>query len=98
MKRLFIFILLIGSTAMAGRVDEIGIMAMEDAEFTLGLNAFMNYEVTYQDFTTPEKEHDLAVKTEITLNKVDGTKHVWTCVTQFVKTPKFFEITKTDCL
>lgn len=97
MKKLLVFILLIGSTAFAGRVDEIGIMAMEDSEFTLGLNASMNYEMTYQNFTTPLQGMDLAVKTEFTVQNSDGTKQVWTCVTQFVKTPKFFNISKTDC-
>lgn len=98
MKKLLVFALLAASPAFAGRIDEIQIMTTEDVEFTLNLwQNRESYQITYQNFTTPTEGHDLAVKTELVVKNPNQGNQEWTCVTQFVKTPRFFEITKTVC-
>ncbi|KYG68896.1 hypothetical protein AZI87_06615 [Bdellovibrio bacteriovorus] len=99
MKKLLIFILLAASPALAGRIDEIVIMTTESVEETLDLwNTDKTYEITYQDFTTPDQGFDLAVKTKLNVKNVrESQNQEWTCVTQFVKTPRFFDVSKTDC-
>ncbi|CAE81184.1 hypothetical protein AB1A81_17560 [Bdellovibrio bacteriovorus] len=98
MKKLLVFALLAASPAFAGRVDEIQIMTTEDVEFTLNLwQNRASYQITYQNFTTPSEGHDLAVQTKLVVNMPNQGNQEWTCVTQFVKTPRFFEITKTVC-
>ncbi|WP_347355804.1 hypothetical protein [Bdellovibrio sp.] len=99
MKKLLVFALLASSTAFAGRVDEIQIMTTEDVEFTLNLwnTPGRTYEITYQNFTQASEGHDLAVETKLIVTNAGQGNQEWTCVTQFVKTPRFFEITKTVC-
>ena len=98
MKKLLIFALLAGSTAHAGRMDEILIMTDESIQQTLGLYEAGAYQVTSQDFTKAAPERDLAIKTELILrSEPRNAAQQWTCVTQFVKTPKFFKVSETEC-
>ncbi|WP_374076382.1 hypothetical protein [Bdellovibrio bacteriovorus] len=99
MKKLLVFALLAASPAMAGRMDEIVIMTLESVEETLGLpsSSEFPFTVTSQDFTKAAPSRDLAVKTELFVTNENGTNQEWTCVTQFVKTPKFFKVSETDC-
>lgn len=98
MKKLLVFVLLLGSTAHAGKIDEILIMTDESIQQTLGLYEPGAYEVTDQDFTKAAAERDLAIKTElIELRGPRNAAQQWTCVTQFVKTPKFFKVSETEC-
>ncbi|GEM_PF-1731381 len=99
MKKLLVFALLAAVPAMAGRMDEIVIMTTESVEQSLGLlDPNVTYQITSQDFTKAAVARDLAVKTELVVTKVDsGKSQEWTCVTQFVKTPRFFEVSETDC-
>ncbi|WII72754.1 hypothetical protein QJS83_02575 [Bdellovibrio sp. 22V] len=99
MKKLLVFALLAASPAFAGRIDEIVIMTTESVEETLSLlDADKTYQITYQDFTTPDQGYDLAVQTKLNVRNVhSGRNQEWTCVTQFVKTPRFFDVSKTDC-
>lgn len=99
MKILLVFALLAASPAFAGRIDEIQIMTTEDVEFTLNLwnRPEVSYEITYQNFTAPTAGHDLAVETKLVTKDPNQGNQEWTCVTQFVKTPRFFKISKTVC-
>lgn len=99
MKKLLAFILFASSPALAGRMDEIVIMTSESIEATLGLNqSGLNYEITYQDFIKAAPGRDLAVLSKVLVtNSYNQENQEWTCVTQFVKTPKFFEVSETEC-
>ncbi|MBV2167191.1 MAG: hypothetical protein KUL82_00680 [Bdellovibrio sp.] len=99
MKKLLVFVLLAASPAFAGRIDEIVIMTTESVEETLNLlNGDQTYEITSQDFTTAAPGNELAVETQLVVrNMHTGRNQEWTCVTQFVKTPKFFEVSETVC-
>ncbi|MDG0815014.1 hypothetical protein [Bdellovibrio svalbardensis] len=99
MKKLIAALLLVSAPAFAGRINEIVIMTTEDIEAQLDLmNGDRTYTITYQDFTTPEEGMDLAVQTKLSVRNVhNGRTEEWTCNTQFVKTPRFFDISKTVC-
>ncbi|QDK39493.1 hypothetical protein [Bdellovibrio sp. NC01] len=99
MKKLVAALLLVSAPAFAGRINEIVIMTTEDVEFVLNLtNGDQSYQITYQDFAKPEQGMDLAVETKLSVRNVHtGRTQEWTCNTQFVKTPTFFEISKTVC-
>lgn len=99
MKRLLVFVLLLGSTASAGRMDEILIMTDESIQQTLGLyESGFDYQIISQDFTKAAPERDLAIKTELIVrNGARNSTQQWTCATQFVKTPTFFKVSETEC-
>lgn len=99
MKKLLVFVLLLGSTAFAGRMDEILIMTDESIQQTLNLHEEgLTYQILSQDFTKAAPDRDLAIKSElIVLNGARNSTQQWTCATQFVKTPKFFKVSETEC-
>ncbi len=99
MKKLIAALLLVSAPAFAGRIDEIVIMTTEAVETHLDLlSSDKTYEITYQDFATPEEGMALAVQTKLSVRNVHtGRTQEWTCNTQFVKTPRFFDISKTVC-
>ena len=99
MKKLLVFALLFGSIAQASRMDDILIMTEESIQQTLLLiDPALTYEVTAQDFTKAADDRDLAIKSDLMV--LDTSRHStqqWTCVTQFVKTAKFFKVSETEC-
>jgi hypothetical protein len=99
MKKLLVFVLLLGSTAWASRMDDILIMTEESIQYAIRVNdPNMTYEIIAQDFTKAAAERDLAIKTDLHVtNGARNRTEQWTCVTQFVKTPKFFKVSETDC-
>lgn len=96
MKKLLAFLLLWTLPASAGKMKEIAIMATESVEAVIGINPDF-LQITDQRLVNVEGM-DLAVQTKvfITVPWRDG-KQEWTCLTQFVKTPQFFEVLKTEC-
>lgn len=99
MKKLLAFALFFASPAWAGRMDEIVMMTLQSVSTTLGVNHDeISVKVTSQDFTKAAPQRDLALKSILLLTNVNTQENQeWTCVTQFVKTPKFFEVSETEC-
>ena len=99
MKKFLVIALLMASTAHAGGVKEIGIMATEDVEETLDLSSpDYRYKILSQGLIPATDGADVAVQTTVKLqNLITGQTKEWTCVTQFVKTPTFFDIWSTIC-
>ena len=100
MKKLLVFALFLSATAHAGRMDEIVIMTQESIAQTLNLAGGLEHTIQFvsQDFVKANPYRDLAVETKVLVTNVPTIqKHEWTCVTQFVKTPKFFEVSETNC-
>ncbi len=100
MKKLFVMALLLASTtAHAGAIKEVAIMAMDDVEETLNLsNPDFRYVVKGQGFTTADDSTGTAIQTLVEIrNLITLQVRQWDCVTQFNKTPEFFEITYTIC-
>lgn len=96
MKKMLVCLLLMALPASAGKMKEIAIMATESVEAAMGINPdFM--QITDQRLVSVEGM-DLAVQTKvfITVPWRDG-KQEWTCLTQFVKTPQFFDVLETNC-
>lgn len=99
MKKLLVFIVLASSIAHAGRMDEILIMTEESIQQTLNLqNPDVVYQIMEQDFTKAAPERDLAIRSDLlVLTEAKNSTQQWTCVTQFVKTPRFFKVSETEC-
>lgn len=99
MKTFLVIALLMASAAHAGDIKEIGIMATEDVEITLDLsNPDYRSKILNQGLITATDGADVAVQTTVKIqNLITGRTKEWTCVTQFVKTPTFFEIWSTIC-
>ncbi|MEK2689349.1 hypothetical protein [Bdellovibrio sp. GT3] len=100
MKKLLVIALLFASaTAQAGRIKEVVIMATEDVEQTLDLlNPDYRYTIKGQGFTQADDSAGTAIKTIVNVrNLITLQTREWTCVSQFHKTPEFFEITYTIC-
>ncbi len=100
MKKLFVMALLLASsTAHAGAIKEVAIMAMDDVEETLNLqNPDFRYVVKGQGFTEADDSDGTAIQTLVELrNLITLQSREWTCTTQFHKTPEFFEISYTIC-
>lgn len=100
MKKLLVIALLFASTtAQAGRIKEVAIMAMDDVEETLNLqNPDFRYVVKGQGFTEADDSDGTAIQTLVELrNLITLQSREWTCTTQFHKTPEFFEISYTIC-
>jgi len=98
-KKFLVIALLMASTAHAGDIKELGIMATEDVEETLNLlDLDYRYRVVDQGFADAIEGADVAVKTSVKVqNLITGQTKEWTCVTQFVKTATFFDIFATIC-
>lgn len=100
MKKLLVFALFssLASVVQAGRIDDILIMTEESIQATLGLySPERAYEISEQDFTKAAPGMDLAIRSNVTVFSRTNNTEQWTCVTQFVKTPKFFGVSKTEC-
>lgn len=100
MKKLFVMALLLASsTAHAGAIKEVAIMAMDDVEQTLDLlNPDYRHVVKGQGFTQADDSDGTAIQTVVEIrNLITAQVREWNCVTQFHKTPEFFEITYTIC-
>lgn len=96
----FIFVTLgVASSTWAGRMNEVVILSLESIEQKLGLDsAAHQYQVLHQEFTTTKIDAGLAVQTQLVVTHIlGGTTQQWTCVTQFVRTARFFEVLKTEC-
>lgn len=96
MKKLLACLLLWTLPASAGKMKEIAIMATESIEALMSIDP--DYiQITDQRLVSVEGM-DLAVQSKVfvTVPWRDG-KQEWTCLTQFVKTPQFFEVLKTSC-
>lgn len=93
-KQILAFILFLSSSsAFAGDMGEISWMAIEAALVELKQD-YPSVEVLNQSFTEAEPAASLATKTVFA---VQGESQKWTCVSQFVKTPEFFKVSKTEC-
>lgn len=91
-----IFLTFITRTAEAGRMKEIYTITNESVEFELGLfqdDGFIT--ITGHKFVTPVNEGGLAVETKVM--KGYSSEVLYTCVTEFVKTPTFFKEVETTC-
>ncbi|QDK47217.1 hypothetical protein DOM22_19620 [Bdellovibrio sp. ZAP7] len=100
MKKLFVMALLLASsTAHAGAIKEVAIMAMDDVEETLNLlNPDFRYVVKGQGFAEADDSTGTAIQTVVEIrNLITFQVREWNCTTQFHKTPEFFEITYTVC-
>ncbi|WP_413585772.1 hypothetical protein [Bdellovibrio sp. HCB274] len=100
MKKLLVIALLFASTtAHAGRIKEVVIMATEDVEQTLNLlNPDFRYVIKGQGFTEADDSTGTAIQTVVAVrNLITMQTREWTCTTQFHKAPEFFEITYTIC-
>lgn len=80
-------------------MDEIVSMTMESIEETLQLNGTdFAFEIISYEFTKAGPNRDIAVKSAVLVTNLTTEKNQeWTCVTHFVKTPKFFKISETEC-
>ncbi|MFM6929345.1 MAG: hypothetical protein ACKOX6_12835 [Bdellovibrio sp.] len=99
MKKFLVIALLMASTAHAGGIKELSILATEDVEETLNLlDLDYRYKIVTQDFAEKTEGADVAVQTVVKVqNLITGQTKEWTCVTQFVKTATFFDIFSTIC-
>ncbi|MGE5086432.1 MAG: hypothetical protein ACM3MG_09050 [Bacillota bacterium] len=99
MKKFLVIALLMASTAHAGDIKELSALATADVEDTLDLlDLDYRYKIVSQDFGEKTEGSDIAVQTIVKVqNLITGQTKEWTCVTQFVKTPKFFDIFSTIC-
>ena len=91
-----IFVTFITGSAQAGRMSEIYTMTNESVEFELGL--FQDdglITITGHKFVAAQSAEGLAVETKVL--KGYSSEVLYTCVTQFKKTPTFFKENGSDC-
>lgn len=99
MKKLLVFALFFSTTfAHASRMDTLILMADNSILQTLQNQSgeIVTFEVLQRDFVKAEACRDLALRTDIIILQ-SPHKREWTCVSQFVKTAKFFEVSETVC-
>ena len=99
MKKIIGFItlsLLFVGSVEAGRMKEIYTMTNEAVELELGLYQDQGLiTITGHKFANAESADGIAVETKIIANT--NGKVLYTCVTQFEKTERFFRDYKTTC-
>ncbi len=91
-----IFLTFITRSAEAGRMKEIYTVTNESVEFELGLfqdDGFIT--ITGHKFVDPANADGIAVETKVM--KGYSSQVLYTCVTEFVKTPTFFKEVGTTC-
>lgn len=97
MKTIAFTILMLSSAAFAGNFKEISIMAGDSVLEYLS-DGDHTYQILKQQLIRTEGNSSFAVETTVQATSIHSARvTVWNCISQFVKTNDFFEVSKTGC-